>query len=122
MTWRFFLFVMMLTVCAQAGRGAGVDAATQQLIVAVAPDWDADHAQMRLYERDPGAPWRMVSGPWPVLLGKNGLAWGRGVAGQEEQGLHKQEKDKRSPAGIFTLGDVYGYEAALPPGGDYPYH
>jgi len=112
----------MLTMCVTVGRCAGVDAGTQQLIVAVAPNWDADHAEMRLFERDAGGPWRMVSGPWPVLLGKNGLAWGRGVAGQDEKGLHKHEKDKRSPAGIFTLGDVYGYEAALPPGGDYPYH
>jgi len=121
MIGRILLFAALLATCV-AARAAGVPGATLQLIVATAPDWDADHGTMRLYERDPGGPWRMVSGPWPVLFGKNGLAWGRGVAGQDEHGLHKQEKDKRSPAGIFNLGDVYGYEAALPPGGAYAYH
>jgi L,D-peptidoglycan transpeptidase YkuD (ErfK/YbiS/YcfS/YnhG family) len=119
---RFFLIPLLLIIGTAAGHGAGVDVSTQQLIVAIAPGWDSDQAQMRLYERNPGGPWRAVSGPWAVLLGKNGLAWGRGVAGQEQKGLHKEEKDKRSPAGIFTLGDVYGYEASLPPGGAYPYH
>jgi len=101
---------------------AGVDSATLQLIVATAPDWNTGHGQLRLYERDPGGPWRPVTEPWPVLFGKNGLAWGRGVAGQDEKGLHKVEKDKRAPAGVFKMGQVFGYEAALPPGGDYPYH
>jgi L,D-peptidoglycan transpeptidase YkuD (ErfK/YbiS/YcfS/YnhG family) len=117
-----FLFPLLLFSCAVAGRAGGVDAGTLQLIVASAPDWNTDHGTLRLYEREPGGPWRPVSEPWPVLLGKNGLAWGRGVAGQDEKGLHKQEKDKRAPAGIFKVGQVYGYEAALPPGGDYPYH
>jgi L,D-peptidoglycan transpeptidase YkuD (ErfK/YbiS/YcfS/YnhG family) len=113
----FFLFAM-----AMAARATGVDADTRQLIVATAPDWNTDHGILRLYEREPAGPWRMVAGPWPVLFGKNGLAWGRGVAGQEEAGLHKVERDKRAPAGIFKVGDVYGYESALPPGGDYPFH
>ncbi|MGA3171926.1 MAG: L,D-transpeptidase family protein [Chthoniobacteraceae bacterium] len=105
-----------------AGTATGVDPATSQLIVAIAPDWNTDHGLLRLYQRDPGGPWRAISQPWPVLFGRAGLAWGRGVAGQDELGLHKVERDKRSPAGIFQLGQVYGYEPALPPGGDYPYH
>ncbi len=122
MIGRMMLFLACLTGCAAVGRATGVDTGTRQLIVGIAPDWDTDHGMLRLYERDPGGPWRAVTEAWPVLFGKNGLAWGRGVAGQDEPGLHKHEKDKRAPAGIFKVGDVYGYEAALPPGGDYPYH
>ncbi len=116
------VFAAALAECAVMARATGVDSSTLQLIVATAPDWNTDHGTLRLYERDAGGPWRAVGGPWPVLFGKSGLAWGRGVAGQDEPGLHKVEKDKRAPAGIFKVGDVYGYEAALPPGGDYPYH
>ncbi len=47
-----------------------------------------------------------MTAAWPVLFGKDGLAWGRGVAGQDEPGLHKVEKDKRAPAGIFKIGEV----------------
>ncbi len=119
---RLILFAACVAGCGVVARATGVDAGTRQLILAIAPDWDTDHGTLRLYERDPGGPWRAVSEPWPVLFGKHGLAWGRGVAGQEEPGLHKREKDWRAPAGIFKVGKVYGYEAALPPGGDYPYH
>jgi L,D-peptidoglycan transpeptidase YkuD (ErfK/YbiS/YcfS/YnhG family) len=122
MIGRFVIFSLWVLGCAVAADATGVDAGTQQLIVATAPDWNTDHGTLRLYERDAGGPWRPVTEAWPVLFGKNGLAWGRGVAGQEEPGLHKVEKDKRAPAGIFQVGEVYGYEAALPPGGDYPYH
>jgi L,D-peptidoglycan transpeptidase YkuD (ErfK/YbiS/YcfS/YnhG family) len=120
----FQRLILLATFVAAAlpARATGVDSSTRQLIVATAPDWNTDHGQLRLYERAPGGPWRAVAEPWPVLFGKNGLAWGRGVAGQDEPGLHKQEKDKRAPAGIFKVGEVFGYEATLPPGGDYPYH
>jgi L,D-peptidoglycan transpeptidase YkuD (ErfK/YbiS/YcfS/YnhG family) len=64
-----------------------------------------------------------VVGPaFPVLFGRNGLAWGIGLAGQEEEGLHKVEHDGRAPAGIFRLGEIYTYDAQLPPGADYPFH
>ena len=94
----------------------------RQLVVATAPDWNTDHGRLQLFEREPGGSWHAASEAWPVLFGKNGLAWGRGVKGQEEKGVHKHEKDKRAPAGVFEIGTVYGYEAGLPPGGDYPYH
>jgi L,D-peptidoglycan transpeptidase YkuD (ErfK/YbiS/YcfS/YnhG family) len=56
------------------------------------------------------------------LFGKKGLAWGSGLAGQEESGLRKKERDKRAPAGVFSIGKIYTYDAQLPPGADYPFH
>jgi len=56
------------------------------------------------------------------LFGKNGLAWGRGLAGQEENGLRKHERAGRAPAGIFRIGKIYTYDLALPAGADYPFH
>jgi len=56
------------------------------------------------------------------LFGKNGLAWGSGIAGQGEPGLRKHERDGRAPAGIFRIGEVFTYDAALPPGANYPFH
>jgi L,D-peptidoglycan transpeptidase YkuD (ErfK/YbiS/YcfS/YnhG family) len=57
-----------------------------------------------------------------VLYGKNGLAWGRGVLGTDEAGLHKAEHDGRAPAGVFKIGAIYTYDAKLPEGADYPFH
>ena len=58
----------------------------------------------------------------PVLFGKNGLAWGRGLAGQDESGLRKKERDGRAPAGVFRIGKIYTYDPALPAGAKFPFH
>jgi L,D-peptidoglycan transpeptidase YkuD (ErfK/YbiS/YcfS/YnhG family) len=101
---------------------AGVPDDCTQLILALAPDWNAIRGTLQRLERTRGGEWRAVSATVPVLFGKNGLAWGIGVAGRDEPGLHKKERDGRAPAGIFEIGQVFGYDAKLPPGGDYPYH
>ena len=93
-----------------------------QLILGLAPDWSAIHGKIQLFERARGGAWNPVTSSFPVLFGKNGLAWGTGLAGQNESGLHKKERDGRAPAGVFEIGQVFGYEAHLPAGGDYPYH
>jgi L,D-peptidoglycan transpeptidase YkuD (ErfK/YbiS/YcfS/YnhG family) len=99
----------------------GVPANCSQLILAIAPDDDSMHGKLQRFERTQGD-WSAVSEPIPVLFGKNGLAWGSGLAGQNEPGLHKKERDGRAPAGVFAVGEVFGYDPALPPGGDYTYH
>ncbi len=106
-------------LCAPA---RAVDPGVRELIVAIAPDWNSMKGRLQLFRRDAQGQWQPASGPVPVLFGKNGLAWGRGVEGAGEAGLHKQERDGRAPAGIFKLGTIYTYDAALPPGADYPFH
>ena len=76
----------------------------------------------QLFERRDGDAWHPAGEVFPVLFGKNGLAWGSGLAGQDETGLHKKEHDGRAPAGIFRIGKIYTYDAQLPPGSDYPFH
>lgn len=77
---------------------------------------------LQRFERNGSGEWKPLGERIPVLFGKNGLAWGTGIAGQDEAGLRKKERDGRAPAGIFRIGKVFGYEPQLPPGGDYPYH
>src|SRR5215471_18343606 len=116
----FFTAVMIMLMPSSA-RADGVPKDCSQLIIAVAPDWNSMRGKMQLFERSRGD-WSPVNASIPVLFGKSGLAWGSGIAGQDEPGLHKKERDGRAPAGIFAIGKVFGYEAKLPPGGDYPYH
>ena len=99
----------------------GVPANCSQIIVAIAPDWNSMRGKLQRFERAKDD-WTAVNEPIPVLFGKHGLAWGAGLAGQDEPGLHKRERDGRAPAGIFAIGEVFGYEPRLPVGGDYPYH
>jgi L,D-peptidoglycan transpeptidase YkuD (ErfK/YbiS/YcfS/YnhG family) len=87
----------------------------------VAADWDASTGKLQFFEKANGE-WK-ASGPViPVLYGKNGLVWGRGVYGTEEPGAHKQERDGRAPAGVFKIGTIYTYDPALPSGAKYPFH
>src|SRR5256714_29788 len=100
----------------------GVPDDCTQLMLGIAPTWDSMRGELRLFERPRGGEWKVTAGPFPVLFGKNGLAWGTGILGQNEPGLRKKERDGRAPAGIFAIGQVFGYDAHLPAGADYPYH
>jgi L,D-peptidoglycan transpeptidase YkuD (ErfK/YbiS/YcfS/YnhG family) len=103
-------------------RAEGVPSNCMQLILGLAPDWNSMHGEVQLFERARDGRWAKVAGPFPVLFGKSGLAWGSGLAGQNEPGLRKKERDGRAPAGVFKIGEIFGYDPSLPPGGDYPYH
>ncbi len=113
---------LLFLILASSARAAGVPNDCEQLIVALAPSWNSPRAELQRFARNGTGPWEKVGAAFPVLLGKNGLAWGRGLIGQEEPGLHKHEHDARAPAGIFRLGKIYTYDAALPAGADYPFH
>ena len=101
---------------------AGVPVDCTQLIVGIAPDWNSMKGQVQLFDRAPGGKWEAAASPWPVLFGKQGLAWGIGLAGQSENGLRKTERDGRAPAGVFRIDKIYTYDAQLPPGADFPFH
>ena len=101
-----------------------VPSQARQLIVAVAPDWDSMRATLQCWERESaGAPWKPAfKTPWPVLLGKKGMAWGRGVSTPTDSSIPwKMEKDGKAPAGIFELGRLHGYAARPPQGASWPY-
>jgi L,D-peptidoglycan transpeptidase YkuD (ErfK/YbiS/YcfS/YnhG family) len=68
-------------------------------------------------------PWRRVwKGAVPVLLGRNGSAWGRGVFTPPQNGVPaKVEKDGKAPAGVFQLGQLFGYAKTPPEGTRWPY-
>ena len=110
---------VFLNVCgAQAGE---LNAGVKQLVVSIAPSWDSTTGRLLRFERD-GNGWKAVGAPWPVLYGKNGLAWGRGLLGTEEPGQHKRERDGRAPAGVFRIGTIYTYDRALPSGANFRFH
>jgi L,D-peptidoglycan transpeptidase YkuD (ErfK/YbiS/YcfS/YnhG family) len=106
---------------ASSARAAGLPNDCTQLIVALAPDWNSMNGRAQLLDRA-GDGWKADGKIFPVLYGKHGLAWGSGLAGRDESGLRKKERDGRAPAGIFRIGKIYTYDAQLPAGADYPFH
>ncbi len=69
---------------------------------------------MTQYERRPGGEWTAVVSDTPVDLGRNGMAWGRGLHASPAKGPFKTEGDRKSPAGVFALGRAFGTAEALP--------
>jgi len=54
--------------------------------------------------------WRKIGGPVPVLLGRNGMGWGRDETDLSGlPGPTKREGDDKAPAGVFKLGTAFGY-------------
>lgn len=80
-----------------------------QLIVVTTTDWDALKGFLRCYEKNSAGCWNTVGDEIPVVVGKKGLAWGKGlhplICGATNL---KREGDGRSPAGIFALGTAFG--------------
>jgi L,D-peptidoglycan transpeptidase YkuD (ErfK/YbiS/YcfS/YnhG family) len=115
------LSICLLMLLGSTAYADGVPDDCTQLILGIAPTWNSMRGELRLFERSRGGDWAAVTGSFPALFGKNGVAWGTGLAGQSESGLRKKERDGRAPAGVFEVGEVFGYEPNLPPGADYPY-
>jgi L,D-peptidoglycan transpeptidase YkuD (ErfK/YbiS/YcfS/YnhG family) len=99
----------------------GLDPGVRQLLISIAPGWGSAKGTLVALERQADGRWQRALGPWPALYGKNGLVWGRGVLGTDEPGAHKVERDAKAPAGVFQIGKIYTYDAALPPGARYPF-
>ncbi|VVP22993.1 D-alanyl-D-alanine dipeptidase [Pseudomonas fluorescens] len=86
--------------------------ASHQLIVVTSKNWTDIQGTAQRYVRR-GSTFEKYADPFPVVLGKNGLAWGKGIAANVEQGEGpvKREGDGKAPAGIFKLGTAFGYDS-----------
>ena len=85
----------------------------RQLVLVTTAGWDANQGTLRRFERDSAdAAWREVA-TFEVSIGRKGSAWGIGLlpATDAGDGPRKQEGDGRSPAGVFALGNAFGYAA-----------
>jgi len=80
----------------------------RQLVVVTTADWNVDHGTLRRFERDDDT-WHAIGAPQPVLIGRSGSAWGIGLHPTHSGGPVKREGDGRSPAGVFAIGEAFGY-------------
>lgn len=79
---------------------------SQQVVLVVANDFDTSTANLECYEDG-----KKMFTTAHVNIGTNGLGWGLGEIAltQKPNEPLKYEGDKKSPAGVFKLTDIYGY-------------
>ena len=88
---------------------AQIPASSNQLIVVTTENWSDIHGSAQRYERH-GDSFQKFGEPFAVVVGKSGLAWGKGLDPVDPvEGPVKREGDGKAPAGIFKLGTAFGY-------------
>jgi L,D-peptidoglycan transpeptidase YkuD (ErfK/YbiS/YcfS/YnhG family) len=96
-----------------------------QMVVVTTSDWNSPSGTLQRYERQrPGKRWHAVGEAIPVMVGKTGLAWGRGLLDNvvlDGTDPIKKEGDGKAPAGVFRLSKAFGYAPQEQPGWKMPY-
>lgn len=85
---------------------------SQQLVVVTTRDWQSVPGRLQCFERTgTQQTWRRVGVENDVVVGRNGLAWGRGLHPMVAIAPQKIEGDGKSPAGTFGLSSAFGFAA-----------
>lgn len=108
--WLALLLTLLASACShQVSRnGATSWAGTQQLVLVTTPSWEATTGNLRRYARNGGG-WKQIGASTPVVIGRTGSAWGLGLHPAQASGPIKKEGDGRAPAGVFRIGEAFGY-------------
>jgi D-alanyl-D-alanine dipeptidase len=112
---RISLILLALIVPTTIARAAANQLrSSRQCVVVVAANWNSTTGVLHAFERpNAWSQWKMRGAAIPVVLGKRGLGWGRGVVNADAGARpRKIEGDNKVPAGVFRLGPVFGYAPA----------
>jgi L,D-peptidoglycan transpeptidase YkuD (ErfK/YbiS/YcfS/YnhG family) len=92
----------------------------QQVILVTASSWNAPTGTLLMFNKTSSG-WKAENLVIPVSLGKNGMAWGKGLHLTQSNEISKKEGDGKAPAGIFEIGTFFGYVDILPVDIQFPY-
>lgn len=107
-----FIWLVSAMVAGALGHAAILPDDCRQCVVGVAGGWNESKATLTYYEKtDQG--WRQVGESWSARLGRDGLAWGRGLHPVPKGASTKREGDWRAPAGMFAIGGVWGFDESV---------
>jgi len=107
---KLFATLLLAATVSMAASKPVIPQETGQLLVVTTKDWQSPDATLQRFERVEKG-WKKVGGSFPVIVGKNGLGWGRGVHQiPEDAAPVKKEGDGKAPAGIFRLKNGFGYQ------------
>jgi zinc D-Ala-D-Ala dipeptidase len=88
-------------------------ASAQQAVLVTTPDWNSVDGMLQRYEKQEGK-WMAVGEKVPVVIGKSGIAWDGILEMPKTTDPIKKEGDGRSPAGVFKLSQLFGFDPSSP--------
>jgi L,D-peptidoglycan transpeptidase YkuD (ErfK/YbiS/YcfS/YnhG family) len=109
----FGIAALVLAASSTAFEAPAAWSVSRQMIVVTTDGWDVDHGTLRAYVRE-GTRWKQEGPAAEVTIGRHGSAWGVGLNPPERDGPVKKEGDGRSPAGVFRIGQAFGYAETNP--------
>lgn len=104
--------LVLLAACAGTSPKTSSNASplgdARQLVLVLTDDWTATTGSLQRFELRDGQ-WHAVGAAAAIAVGRSGTGWGVGLHPPQAQGPQKQEGDGRAPAGVFALGEAFGY-------------
>jgi D-alanyl-D-alanine dipeptidase len=83
---------------------------SRQLLMVVTDSWSDRKGALQRFEREDKR-WIKVGKSIDIILGRNGLGWGIGLHSIPKDAKYiKKEGDGKAPAGLFALGNGFGYD------------
>lgn len=112
--FRFVFVLLLLQACEspQPATLSPIPPESRQMLLVVTSDADAFQGMLYRFVRGEGQQaWQPAGAPLAIVVGYNGLGWGRGLHPLEAPPDMpiKQEGDGKSPAGIFRLSTIFGF-------------
>ncbi|MCB0746498.1 MAG: L,D-transpeptidase family protein [Ignavibacteriae bacterium] len=108
------LTILFTNVFISANDEIAIPKSTKQILIVITDSITATKGLLYTLERDSSSlEWKQLNLPIKVVMGRNGLGWGNGIKNPylPKNFPQKVEGDGRSPAGIFNLTSVFGYNA-----------
>jgi len=104
--------ILLLTLTINVYAQVLIPKETSQLLVVQSENFETNTAQMQAYEKISNK-WKKHGSKIKVNLGRNGLAWGKGIIdfSHDKTEAVKQEGDGKAPAGLFNLDSFFGYSS-----------
>lgn len=113
---RLVSFIIAISFIQITSAQSSIPDESQQMLLVVSDSWQSSKGKLFYLERSSSDDnWKSVSDIFSesieVQLGKNGLAWGQGLHYNSASETNiKKEGDGKSPAGIFELTYIFGYQ------------
>ncbi len=107
--WLPALVVVWLSCLTGCNPSGPVPEESGQMLLVIGDSLTASTGSLQRFQRSSGGKWLPLGKEQAVILGRNGMGWGRGLHRLSTSEMpRKAEGDGRSPAGVFELGAVFG--------------